>query len=76
MGGEVSGLSSGNFGGVEGNCSGYSRDSDGGGGSQHSGGGLNNRSYGSSGGGGADRQVSSCDTEAINGVRDVAGALD
>jgi hypothetical protein len=71
MGGEVGGLSSDNFGGIEGNSSSNGRDSDGSG--KHCGGGLKN---GSSGGGGTDRQVCGSNTETINGIRNVVGALD
>jgi hypothetical protein len=72
VGGEVGSSGCDHFRGFEGNSSSDGRDSDGSGGSHHSGGGVDKRS---SGGRGADGKVSGGDTEAVDGVRDIAGAL-
>ena len=73
---EVGGLSCDNFGSLEGSSSGYCWECDGGWGGQYGGGGSNNRSYGCSWNRGTDREVSGRNSETVDGVRDVAGALD
>jgi hypothetical protein len=76
VGGEMGGLGGDDFGSLQGTSSGYCWEGDGGWGGPYGGGGSNDRSDVRSGGRGTYRKVSSRNTETVDGVRDVAGALD